>query len=52
MKVLIAGLAATLAMLKGKNDIDGMVVEKDASKEARIQGYGLGVSPLLGAQAF
>jgi 2-polyprenyl-6-methoxyphenol hydroxylase-like FAD-dependent oxidoreductase len=47
MRVLIAGLAASLALLKGKNDIEVMVLEKDAFKEA---GYGLGVSP-LGAQA-
>jgi len=49
MKVLIAGggiagLSAALAL--AQKDMDVILLEQDASSEARIQGYGLGISSL------
>ncbi|CAB9507482.1 FAD binding domain [Seminavis robusta] len=59
MKVLIsgggiAGLAAAITLLQGSsnnnNNLEVVILEKDASSEARIQGFSLGISP-LGATA-
>jgi 2-polyprenyl-6-methoxyphenol hydroxylase-like FAD-dependent oxidoreductase len=51
--VLIASPAAAIALLKksSKNDdVNVVLLEQEASRQARIQGYSLGISP-IGAQA-